>query len=303
MSANGPNTVTKPRKLFPFVESTPPEIWSQIFRHAAGEHIDEDLFFSSAVLNGVDWKRLKEFKKSLVTRRSLARVCKAWSGTSHPFLYEYLFLGRGRSILPLRDAISASRRLVDETGEEPSTAFGWWTRRLDVHMRDDATEKLKPLDILKAVADIIACLPNLQILTFSINGRLYDLVKELPANILGSCPKSLKAIHWDNTPLGYCLMPTIEDWTSFLENHPKLVSIRYKYWATVTSDTKIKLDTLKILHPYNSYSSEPAKACNLMNFDLPAHSFFTSIRVTAYCHPSRFTVHQKVSTRNTPKIP
>jgi hypothetical protein len=103
-------------------------------------------------------EQLGEFKRSLVsnsvppffifflaevtsrfckaTNRYLVCVCKAWYSLASPFLFEYIFLGRGRVLASLRDGMLRSEHAVELQELESPHAIGWRIQRLDVHMRD-----------------------------------------------------------------------------------------------------------------------------------------------------------------------
>lgn len=192
-----------------------------------------------------------------VTKRYLVRVSKACYDIASPFLYEHIILGTGRSVIPLRNAMMRSQEQVDSN--RPGPSIGWWTKRLDVSMRDKAE---KSNEILFALANIMACLPNLQVLTFSVKGQGYNIGKPLPSNILRSlsCRDTLKAVHWYNDNL----QPSISDWTSFLKTHLQLESIRGRF--ALTLDNHVTLESLKTIYQ----SSHPKEPQNLLDFDLPS---------------------------------
>ncbi|KDR79438.1 hypothetical protein GALMADRAFT_154336 [Galerina marginata CBS 339.88] len=256
------------------IHSTPPEVWSTIFRLAVGEHLCEDQFTSSEGLRlagGPDEKQWEAFRMSLVTRRYIIRVSKAWYEMASPLLNEYILLRRGRSTFLLRDAMEASRRLSETNGGE--RPIGWWTKRLDVLMRDDGTTTdFDPYLVLDAVADIIACLPNLRILTFFVIGNGYavkKIVAGLPSKVLCSlcCRESLKVVHWYNG----ILLPKVDDWTSFLQNHPYLESVHCDKWPDISPNTNLKLPSLKIVYP--AYKYHHKSHYDFMHLELPAVRF------------------------------
>ncbi|KAF8900700.1 hypothetical protein CPB84DRAFT_1018931 [Gymnopilus junonius] len=240
------------------VDLIPPEIWSTIFRHATRPDFSEYRFVgpkSLDFISGIDRDQLKEFRASLVTKRYLVRVSKAWYSIAMPFLYEHVILGTGRSIIPLCQVMKRSQEQVDS--DRPGSSIGWWTKRLDVSMRDKADG---PNEILSALADIMACLRNLRVLTFSVKGQGYDIRKPLPSSVLRSlsCHDTLKVVHWYND----YLQPTTGDWTSFLEVHSQLESIRGRF--LLAPNNHVKLEALKTIYQ----CSHPKAPQNLLNFDL-----------------------------------
>jgi len=154
-----------------------------------------------------------------------------------PFLYRHIILGRARCIVPLRDALVKARQQAQVSQEGKLTA-GWWTKRLDVSIRDAIENDHATFS---ALAGILLCLGNLEILTFS---SLYDNTrrKVLPSEVLDSltCGDSLKVVHW-HTPT---LLPTSDAWTALLERHKHLESIK----STVKITRDVRLNSLKTIY-------------------------------------------------------
>ncbi|KAF8960812.1 hypothetical protein BDZ97DRAFT_2077299 [Flammula alnicola] len=245
----------------------PPEIWTAIISHAIwvpGGYEPELMTLAIGIKSSsVNQEQLQALRTSLVTRRYLVRVSKAWYTLASPFLYEYILLGRGRVLAPLRDAMIRSQKSVDSN--EQVNSIGWWTKRLDVSMRDSADD---PGAIMATLADIMTCLPNLRILTFSITGQFYDRV--LPSTVLESltCRDTLKFVHWYIFP-----QPTTQAWTSFLENHPYLESINGNF--RISPNSHIQLNSLKMVHVPDI--ANIGDEHEIWQIDLPA------IRYATYC--------------------
>jgi len=160
------------------------------------------------------------------------RVCKTWYALACPFLYEYIILGRSRVLVPLHDGLS---RAALENRE-----VDWWIERLYVQM-GDATES--PRAVFDTFADILTCLPNLCILTFSITERGFG--SPLPNVVLESITTSgsLKCVQWYN-PIA---MPRGHHWTAFLQRHPEIEFLRDQL---IMLNAQVKLDAVKILYRY-----------------------------------------------------
>ena len=262
----------------------PPEIWLSIFRLATWS---TDIFNPQLmVLAGCDTayrENLREFKRSLVssppffcwddispesnkvTKRYLVRVCKAWYRFASPFLFEYIFLGRGRVLAPLRDGMLRPEQPL-ESQDSPHT-IGRWTQRIDVHIRDRTDDPDLIMDIL---ADILRQLPNLRILTFAVIGHGYNFYY-LPENVLqatNACCNTLRLLYWYGGP-----RPSSDAWKSFLENHTRLEAINAPVALTQLGigNSHIVLNSLKSV--YVHCRTDPSSSLTkdeLWNIDLPA---------------------------------
>lgn len=158
----------------------------------------------------------------------MIRVCKNWYSSAIRFLYEAVFLGRGKSLASLCEGLKRSHRPLIEsvTGELP---LGWWTKRLDVAMRDSTNDSKADMVL---VGSIVAMLPNLSILTFDVHGHGYFSsnggVGTLPNSILQSTPpENLNVVYWYSPNV----TPTAEDWLEFLSSRPHLRSISDLAWG------------------------------------------------------------------------
>ena len=240
----------------------PPEIWLAIFRLATWS---QDMFNPQLMVStGCDTayrEQLREFKRALVsfhlqvvvyilpqfykvTKRYLVRVCKSWYSLASPFLFEYIFLGRGRVLASLRDGMLRSEQAVEL--QELSHTIGWWTQRLDVHIRDRTDNSGSIMDIL---ADILERLPNLRVLTFAVVGHGHCAFYEsnyLPENVIqatNACRDTLRLLNWYGG-----LRPSPNTWASFLENHPRLEAINAPVVLTQLGNSNIVLDSLRSIY-------------------------------------------------------
>lgn len=196
----------------------PPEIWTLIFRHAT---LVSDLL--STDLDNYDKhdpamrRQRKSFKQSLVTRRCLVLVCKAWYANAICFLYESLWLGRGKDVATLYEALRRSHNVSSDA----TLPLGWWTKRIDVAMRDSTDDPSRDVAL---VGDIIAMLPNLSIIILDVTGNRYSLLKSgtFPSSVLlSTSPENLKVVyccHFD-------VVPQESGWFPFLNSRPHLRSI------------------------------------------------------------------------------
>ena len=179
-----------------------------------------------------------------VTKRYIVRVCKAWYSLASPFLFEYIFLGKGRVLASLRDGMLRSEHAVELLESESPHAIGWRIQRLDVHMRDRTDNPGLIMDIL---ADILRRLPNLRVLTFAITGHGYDdPFNYLPYSVLqatNACRDTLRFLNWYGG-----VRPSSNTWASFLENHPRLEAINAPVTLTQLGNSHIVLDSLKSIY-------------------------------------------------------
>ena len=266
----------------------PPEIWLSIFRLATWS---PDMFNPQLMVSlGCDTsyrEQLREFKRSLVssnffcfyslrrrhlslffykvTKRYLVRVCKAWYSLASPFLFEYIFLGKGRVLAPLRDGMLRSEHGVEMRESESPHSIGWRIQRLDVHMRDRTDNPELIMDIL---ADILRRLPNLRVLTFAITGHgYYDSYEYLPENVLqatNACRDTLRLLNWYGG-----VKPPSNTWASFLENHPRLEAINAPVALTQLENSHIVLDSLKSIYVRCQMSASVIQDM-LWNINLPS---------------------------------
>ncbi|KAF8178894.1 hypothetical protein BJ912DRAFT_647118 [Pholiota molesta] len=255
----------------PHLPYLPPELWTQIIRHATWVPGGYDPELTELALsvnaNTMNKERLEAWKKALVTRRALVRVSKAWYTLASPFLYEYILLGKGKAVSSL---LCGMRRAQQGAESEDSTRpIGWWTKRLDVNLRNSTSDPRADMD---ALAGVMKYLPNLRVLTFSITGNLYK--KRIPPNVLGSvsCRETLKFVHFYT----YCL-PSAENWTVFLEQHPYLESANLNnHIFSARSHGRLScLRTIHINHDTTYLHRIPAG-------DFSWHTSFPAVRAATY---------------------
>jgi hypothetical protein len=142
--------------------------------------------------------------------------------------------------------------------------IGWWTKRLDINLRN-STSSLRA--DMNALADVMKCLPNLRVLTFSITGHQYK--ERLAPKVLASvsCRETLKFVHFYT----YCI-PSTENWTVFLERHPYLESANLNNHIFPDSFHG-RLDCLRTIH-LNYHASSAV--------DFSWHTKLPAVRAAAY---------------------
>ncbi|KAK0492087.1 hypothetical protein EDD18DRAFT_520786 [Armillaria luteobubalina] len=149
---------TKPTSI-----ELPPEIWALIFDWTTHvpEAYDPDCLprsFTHPPSKAQDQDR----KKSLRSRSSLVRVCKAWSVLASRNLFEHIIIAKDKHILPLRNALLRSRYEPKCSGT--SHHLGCYTKRLDISFKSGDIDKA-----ITDLGDIIRRFPNLSIITISLD--------------------------------------------------------------------------------------------------------------------------------------
>ncbi|KJA18294.1 hypothetical protein HYPSUDRAFT_205536 [Hypholoma sublateritium FD-334 SS-4] len=255
----------------PYTPEIPPELWATIIQEAtyAVGGYEPDLMTLELGIRGssIDKGRFQQWRISLVTKRNIARVNKAWYALVSPFLYEHIILGRSRALKPLLHGMNRSANATDGQINRP---IGWWTQRLDVSMRDNPNRN--PQVEMDALAGILAHLPNLRILTFSITGHRYR--QTLPSNVLHSlvCRDTLKIVHW-HTPH----FPSISSFSAFLKEYPHLESVNVNEIMN-SSIPQIHLNSLNTVHVHGVgfiAGETPTLTSHIWALDLPAVRYAT----------------------------
>ncbi|KAK2464718.1 hypothetical protein APHAL10511_003294 [Amanita phalloides] len=197
----------------------PPEIFLTIFEFATCFHgvlnpDPLDMNFQLFITND----RQSALRHSLWTKLALLRVCRAWRELVTPLLYENIVIRQGRYLPSICSVLEASRR---HSGD--NCPLGQWTKRLDIALRDSSRPADEELALL---ADIVRCLSDLEIVTFSLSSVQYTLHDYSPGVILTAlvttCAHSLKYIHWFRETL----VPDAQDLAALLRKAPNLRSFR-----------------------------------------------------------------------------
>ncbi|KII95224.1 hypothetical protein PLICRDRAFT_693472 [Plicaturopsis crispa FD-325 SS-3] len=180
------------------VPSLPPELWLSIIDFATyvPEIMEPDIYdYADAGLRKQRLRRL--LKTSLVTKRSIVRVCRFWNHIGTPYLYEALYIRLERMLPLLSDTLTLSDRLSLNPGS--ASSLGSQTKRLDIGLHDTYTLSPTELDTL---GDIIRRLPNLTIVNVCIP-ESGILAFKMPAVIVDSvretCSRSLRVFTWSTS--------------------------------------------------------------------------------------------------------
>ncbi|THV01382.1 hypothetical protein K435DRAFT_963512 [Dendrothele bispora CBS 962.96] len=217
----------------------PPEIWIVILNFVVEvpEVFDEapGLFRFPGETTGGLPKFKKRYRTALILKRRLLLVCKAWRDLATPFLYEHLTLEHCRNIpLLLQTLLNSRRRCLNLEEEKP---LGWWTKRLDVYLREDHSSN--SVDVTRSIGDILYYLPNLAIVTFRSDEYWnYNLPPTFTSNLqkMGS---SIRVLNWQS--LGFS--PKVGTHRSVLTSTPNLTSLQL-HWLAFTGNPVLSLPIL-----------------------------------------------------------
>ncbi|KAF9239113.1 hypothetical protein BU15DRAFT_47100 [Melanogaster broomeanus] len=179
----------------------PPEIWDCIFHHATyvpGTLIP-DIYEQFSLIGTLYTRKYHPaIREALLTKRCLVRVCKQWWHLATPYLYQSIYIGRARCLASLCSTLmhSAAGKGTFEGTRRP---LGACAQRLDVAIRDHAVYPEAEFDSL---ARVIACLPNLTIVSFAPTSTYCGF--GIPDSILDALQcsaSSLRVLDWTNNPL------------------------------------------------------------------------------------------------------
>lgn len=183
----------------------PNELWIRILRFATfvcgsldvdhDDPFDHDAnLWNTAIERRVD-TIFPEIRRSNARKLRFMLVCRLWHNIVQPFLYETLHIARDEDCATLAHTLKSSI-IASESGDVPDKRpLGTWTRRLDLSMPRFAAQ-----DVAKS-GSILACLPNLEILTvhFSQNlGTGFRLCAEFWELLTLTCGESLLRLNSNN---------------------------------------------------------------------------------------------------------
>jgi hypothetical protein len=233
-------------KHVPNLPFIPPELWLVILQISTWVPgvLEPDIYLTSDEPRRVVTRQQQRLlKDSLVTKRYIVRVCKQWRTMATPFLYESIIIGRGRTLSSLCSALVDSRRKTNHSSPDHHP-LGWYTKRLDVAMRDQGHHSAaSELDFL---AEAIRCLPNLTITMFSVRAPRY-VKHPMPASIMNAladtCGPSLRVVDFSES----VLHPFRHDWRTLLTAAPHLRILRGPETTPVSLDNIKPPDNLPFL--------------------------------------------------------
>ncbi|KDQ64084.1 hypothetical protein JAAARDRAFT_201490 [Jaapia argillacea MUCL 33604] len=202
----------------------PAEIWLAIFQlstAASPQVLDTDIRDPFKLPPPLSEQEVVEsLRESLVTKRALVRVCKAWHSMALPFLYEAIIINNRRDLVSLRTNLLDSKRRAEIDGDGVPS-LGWHTKRFELARRSQthyAPEGIPPDEEISHLSDIFHCLPNLAILIVARDDNYHP---PWPSSIVGdlaaSCGPALRVLRWRRSPY-----PDLSEWDQLLRAAPNL---------------------------------------------------------------------------------
>jgi len=161
-----------------------------------------------------------ELSRSLITKRYIVLVCKAWNEIATPLLYGAVLLRSGRGVF------AACHTFCNPERSDTSARLGQYVKRIDLSMRDSQTHHMPSEQALERdrIVDILRRLPNLSI--FTMHTRVRDGDSTCIADALSDTSTgTLQTIEWTGRhTLGHmCLSGP--SWTRLVSSCPNLKSL------------------------------------------------------------------------------
>ncbi|KAH7882747.1 hypothetical protein F5I97DRAFT_1939323 [Phlebopus sp. FC_14] len=220
----------------------PPELWLRIFDLATnvaglldcGGPFPSDL--PHAIVKQREQRLLRE---SLVTKRNLVLVCRAWHELAVEFLYKSVLITRVHALSSLYASLQRGACAIS-----PSSRLGWWTRRLDVVIEDDRCEASD----YSVLALVLRHFSKLSIITLSMPMLPFNdcWLRQLPTSVITSlaetCGPSLQLFDCSES----ILRPCREDLMVLLAATPNLRVLRCPICSPTPGDKSSKTPRLDL---------------------------------------------------------
>ncbi|KAF9648503.1 hypothetical protein BDM02DRAFT_3187058 [Thelephora ganbajun] len=161
-----------------------------------------------------------ELSRSLITKRYIVLVCKAWNNIATPLLYSAVLLRSGRGVS------AAWNTFRDSAQGNASVQLGHYVKRIDLSMRDSRTHhlSLEQLAERDKIAEILRWLPNLSIFTMNTRMRGGDSTCIAKA-LADTSANTLQTIEWTGRhTLGHMCL-SVASWTKLVSSCPNLKSL------------------------------------------------------------------------------
>lgn len=162
-----------------------------------------------------------ELSRSLITKRYIVLVCKAWNEIATPLLYSAILLrttgGVTAAWTTLRNSAQRSNANV---------RLGHYVRRIDLSMRDSRVHHLifEQDAERKKITEIIQWLPNLSIFTMHTHLRGGDATCIANA-LIDTCAVTLQTIEWGKGHAFGHVCLSGDSWTKLTSSCPNLKSL------------------------------------------------------------------------------
>ena len=161
-----------------------------------------------------------ELSRSLITKRYIVLVCKAWNEIATPLLYGAVLLRSSRGVF------AACHTFCNPERSDTSVRLGQYVKRIDLSMRDSQTHHMPSEQVVERdrIADILRRLPNLSI--FTMHTRVRDGDSTCIADALSdTCASSLQTIEWTGRHTFGHMCLTGASWTRLVSSCPNLKSL------------------------------------------------------------------------------
>ena len=161
-----------------------------------------------------------ELSRSLITKRYIVLVCKAWNEIATPLLYGAVLLRSGRGVF------AACHTFCDPQRSDKSARLGQYVKRIDLSMRDSQTHHMPSEQVVERdrIADILRRLPNLSI--FTMHTRVRDGDSTCIADTLSeTCTSTLQTIEWTGRHTFGHMCLSGPSWTKLVSSCPNLKSL------------------------------------------------------------------------------
>lgn len=161
-----------------------------------------------------------ELSRSLITKRHIVLVCKAWNEFATPLLYSAILLRSSRGVSAvwqtLRDSAQSNARV----------RFGDYVKRIDLSMRDSRTYHVwdEQLAEREKITDILRWLPNLIIFTMHTRVRGGDSTSIAEA-LTETSANTLETIEWTGKHTFGHMCLSGPSWTRLISSCPNLKSL------------------------------------------------------------------------------
>ena len=161
-----------------------------------------------------------ELSRSLITKRYIVLVCKAWNEIATPLLYGAVLLRSGRGVF------AACHTFCNPERSDTSARLGQYVKRIDLSMRDSQTHHMPSEQVVERdrIVDILRRLPNLSI--FTMHTRVRDGDSTCIADALSDTSTgTLQTIEWTGRHTFGHMCLSGPSWARLVSSCPNLKSL------------------------------------------------------------------------------
>ncbi|KAA1477696.1 hypothetical protein DENSPDRAFT_844879 [Dentipellis sp. KUC8613] len=169
-------------------QRTPPEVWLSIFEQAtfvshAFDTDTSDPFDVPGTPIFLDPLTQNMLRTALITKQSLALVCRSWHALATPLLYQAVSVTNDRSLLSLRETLVGRDTRLAPAG---SLAVAVRVRRLDLFRWSPS------LETAEIFIDVLRRLPDLEVFCASTRFHLLSGILSCVQAFIANCAPSLR---------------------------------------------------------------------------------------------------------------